>query len=283
MPYQHIPVMADIVVEIMHPEDKNTIVDCTLGGGGHAQALKKANKKLNIIGFDQDQEALAAAQENLKGYSDITYINDNFANLKKHLRQPVGGILFDLGVSSYQLDEPARGFSFRSPGPLDMRLGQQQPLTAGDIINQYPEEELSEIIFKYGEERFARRLSRAIVQARKRSPITTTEQLKAIIEPAIPTWKKRESLTRVFQALRIAVNGELTALELALPAALELLQPGGRIVVLSYHSLEDRIVKNLFRQAASDGKLKILTKKPLISQDDNPRARSAKLRAAEKI
>ncbi|MFC1511487.1 16S rRNA (cytosine(1402)-N(4))-methyltransferase RsmH [Candidatus Margulisiibacteriota bacterium] len=195
--------------------------------------------------------------------------------------QARAGFLFDLGVSSYQIDEAARGFSIKKDGPLDMRMDKSQKLTASDILNRSSQEELEKIFKEYGEERFSRRIAKAVEQQR---PLTTTKQLKEIVEQAIPTWKKRESVTRIFQALRIAVNQELDSLKLALSDAIELLRPGGRIVVISYHSLEDRIVKQTFRQAEQ---LKVLTKKPLRANEaeisSNPRARSAKLRAGEKL
>jgi 16S rRNA (cytosine1402-N4)-methyltransferase len=290
--YQHTPVMAAEVLEYLAPAAGRVIVDCTLGGGGHVDKLKSQSPKVKIIAFDRDAEALAAARQALSRYHDIEYIQDNFANLKEHLKKKVDGFLFDLGVSSHQLDEPARGFSLREDGPLDMRMDRQQPLTAGDIVNTWPVEELTRLFREYGEERFAARIARSIVRARGAKGLgteglRTTGQLKEIIEPAIPTWKKRESVTRVFQALRIAVNDELSALPAALAAALPLLKPGGRLVVLAYHSLEDRIVKHAFRAAQQAGIITVLTKKPLTAgpaeREANPRAASAKLRAAVKL
>ena len=249
LPYQHIPVMAREVTEYLDPAAGKTIVDCTLGGGGHAAELVTRNPKLAVIGFDQDQEAIAAAKERLKPYSGIKYVNDNFVNLKKHVTEKVDGFLFDLGVSSYQIDAAARGFSLQHDGPLDMRMDQGQKLSATDIVNTWPPQELERIFREYGEERFAGRIARAIVRTRenKGQELKTTFQLKEIVARAIPTWKKRESVTRVFQALRIAVNNELDNLQIALKDAVALLKPGGRIVVIAYHSLEDRIVKNTFR------------------------------------
>ena len=300
--------MAKEVVELLAPADGKTIVDCTLGGGGHAEAMLSSprlavarhpspssmergmnsddsrKKGVRIIGFDQDTEALEAAKEKLKQFSGITYVHDNFSQLKEHIKTPVDGFLFDLGVSSHQINAPERGFSLRADGPLDMRMDANRGMTAADIANQYSLEELTQIIGEYGEERFAGRIARSIVAHR---PLTTTSQLKELVEKAIPTWRKRESVTRVFQGLRIAVNDELTVLKSALDDAIELLKPGGRIVVIAYHSLEDRIVKHTFREAAKDGKLKVLTKRPLLAseqeQEENSRSRSAKLRAAEKL
>lgn len=284
IPYQHIPVMTKEVLELLAPADGKTIVDCTLGGGGHTYNLKLQTSNIKLFGFDQDAEAIDAAKEKLKQFDGITYLHDNFSNLKKHVKQSVDGFLFDLGVSSHQINTPERGFSLRADGPLDMRMDPGGGMTAADLVNQASLEELTRIIGEYGEERFARRIARAIVNTR---PLTTTGQLKELVEKAIPTWRKRESITRVFQGVRIAVNNELACLRTALADAIALLNPGGRIVVISYHSLEDRIVKRTFREAAQDGKLKVLTKRPLAAseseREENPRSRSAKLRAAEKL
>jgi 16S rRNA (cytosine1402-N4)-methyltransferase len=295
IPYQHSPVMVPEVLGFLNLRSGGTYVDCTLGGGGHAQALlgkfktclpagKVQNPNIKIIGFDQDGEAIAAAKQRLAGFKDIEYINDNFVNLKEHLKHKVDGFLFDLGVSSYQIDAAERGFSLQQDGPLDMRMDQGQELTAARIINHSSTEELEKIFQEYGEERFARRIARAVIGQR---PFSTTFQLKAIIEKAIPTWKKRESVTRIFQALRIAVNAELDNLTAAVSDAVALLNPGGRIVVIAYHSLEDRIIKRAFRDFAKNAILGVLTKKPITPGKDevaeNPRARSAKLRAAEKL
>ncbi|OGB90082.1 16S rRNA (cytosine(1402)-N(4))-methyltransferase [candidate division WOR-1 bacterium RIFCSPHIGHO2_01_FULL_53_15] len=287
MPYQHRPVMAGEVVEYLNPAPGKVFVDATLGGGGHAEKLKSKNSKIRIYGFDQDAEAIAAAKARLAEYQNIAYIHDNFANIKEHVKEKVNGILFDLGVSSFQIDEASRGFSLQKDGPLDMRMDRGQKLTAADIVNNYTADELTRIFTEYGEERFAKRISNAICEMRNAKMIETTFQLKEIIEKAIPTWKKRESVTRIFQALRIAVNHELDSLQRAIGDAIELLKPGGRLVVISYHSLEDRIVKQRFRDGAKNGRLKLLTKKPRLAAEaelaENPRARGAKLRAAEKI
>ncbi len=290
IPYQHLPVMPDEVVEFLRPAAGKVIVDCTLGGGGHAQALlgksETINPDLKIIGFDQDEDAIRAARERLNKYKNIEYIHDNFSHLSDHIKQKVDGFLFDLGISSYQIDSPGRGFSLQNDGPLDMRMDRRQKLTAADIVNHYPADDLASLFYEYGQERFAKRISHAIDDKRYTKRIESTFELKGIVEGAIPTWKKRESVTRIFQALRIAVNSELAALSAALSAAIALLGPGGRIVVLSYHSLEDRQVKRAFRAAEKDAILRIMTKKPLAASareiESNPRARSAKLRAAER-
>ena len=279
--------MAGEVVEYLNPAPGKVFVDATLGGGGHAEKLKSKNSKIRIYGFDQDAEAIAAAKARLAEYQNIAYIHDNFANIKEHVKEKVNGILFDLGVSSFQIDEASRGFSLQKDGPLDMRMDRGQKLTAADIVNNYTADELTRIFTEYGEERFAKRISNAICEMRNAKMIETTFKLKEIIEKAIPTWKKRESVTRIFQALRIAVNHELDSLQRAIGDAIELLKPGGRLVVISYHSLEDRIVKQRFRDGAKNGRLKLLTKKPRLAAEaelaENPRARGAKLRAAEKI
>ncbi|MDD5382326.1 MAG: 16S rRNA (cytosine(1402)-N(4))-methyltransferase RsmH [Candidatus Margulisbacteria bacterium] len=275
--YQHTPVLLKEVIEFLNIKPGGLYVDCTLGGGGHAAAMKG----VRLFAFDQDEDALAAARTKLFDNNNITYIHDNFANLKKHIQEPVDGVLFDLGVSSYQIDEPARGFSLQHDGPLDMRMDKSQKLTAEKIINSFRQADLEKIFKELGEERFSHRIAKAIITQREKEPIVSTVQLKQVIEKAIPTWKKRESETRIFQALRIYINNELENLKSALAAAIELLKPGGRIVVISYHSLEDRIVKHVFKE-----QLKVLTKKPVQPTDEetasNPRARSAKLRAGEK-
>ena len=288
IPYQHTPVLSDKVLEYLNPASGKVFIDCTLGGGGHTDKLKihpdSIGTKLKIIGMDRDLDAIEFAKQKLSKYDDIIYIHDNFSNIKKHVKSKVDGILFDLGVSSYQINEASRGFSLQKDGPLDMRMDQSQKLTAGEIVNNYPVKELERIFWEYGEERFARRIAQAVIKSRK---IDSTFKLKELIEKAIPTWRKRESVTRVFQALRIAVNSEMENLRIALKESIALLRPGGRMVVISYHSLEDRIVKHTFRDFVKDGILKPLTKKPIRptaqETDKNPRAGSAKLRAAEKI
>jgi len=277
--------MFDETVKFLDPAPGKIIVDCTLGFGGHAAALLDSGSE--VIGIEQDMDAVKAAEVRLSDYQNIRLIHDNFANVGKIIKEPVDGFLFDLGVSSYQIDEAARGFSIRSNGPLDMRMDQGRGVTASDIINSYPREELERIFFEYGEERFSKRIAKAIINRRQTKEIETTFDLKEIIEQAIPTWKKRESVTRIFQALRIAVNSELDNLKKALSAAVPLLKKGGRVAVISYHSLEDRITKKFFVEQKNNGILNIITKKPITASQDevknNPRARSAKLRAAEKL
>ncbi|MFA4905901.1 MAG: 16S rRNA (cytosine(1402)-N(4))-methyltransferase RsmH [Candidatus Margulisiibacteriota bacterium] len=278
----HVPALLKETLELLDPRSGRVFVDATLGFGGHAEALLKLGAK--VVGIDRDAEAIATVRERLSGYPEIKIIQDNFSNIGQIIKDPVDGILFDLGISSYQIDEAQRGFSIRFDGPLDMRMDQSQYLTAEEIVNEWPEEELTRIFREYGEERFAKRIARAIIELRG---IKTTGQLKAIVEKAIPTWRKRESVTRVFQALRIAVNSELENLKQALSASPEILKSGGRMIVISYHSLEDRMVKWFFRDKEKSGILKILTKRPIVAKEAeiaaNPRAKSAKLRGAEKI
>lgn len=285
--YKHIPVLLKESIDLLNLFESGIYVDCTLGGGGHTMEIKTRSPKSKVIGIDTDYEAILATQTKLAGFENIEIINDNFKNLKNLVKKPVDGILFDLGVSSYQIDEPSRGFSLQKDGPLDMRMDQSQKLRAQDIVNSSSQEELEKIFKEFGEERFSRRTAKAIIKERETKDIKSTFQLKEIIEKAIPIWKKRESVTRIFQSLRIAVNQELGNLKTALEDAIDLLKPRGRIVVISYHSLEDRIVKHLFKQAGQEEKLEILTKKPVRACageiSSNPRAKSAKLRAAKKI
>jgi len=280
----HIPVMIEETTDLLAPSQGKIIVDCTLGFGGHSAAI--LSKGANVIGIDQDLDALRAAEVRLSEYQNIRYVQDNFANIEKIVKEPVDGVVFDLGVSSYQIDQVLRGFSIRGDGPLDMRMDQGKGITAADIVNDYPQEELERIFFEYGEERFSKRVAGAILARRRIKPIETTFELKEIIEKAIPVWKKRESVTRIFQALRIAVNSELDNLKKGLNGAVKTLKKGGRIVVISYHSLEDRIVKKFFVEQKNNGILNIITKKPVIAKEEevlaNPRAKSAKMRAAEK-
>jgi 16S rRNA (cytosine1402-N4)-methyltransferase len=282
--FRHTPVLLKESIELLNVKEGKTYVDCTLGGGGHTEMM--ASTKVRIFGIDMDEEAIVAAKKRLAKYQNIEYIKDNFRNIAKIVKEPVDGILFDLGVSSYQIDEASRGFSIQIDGPLDMRMDKSHKLTAADIINNFPQEELEQIFKEYGEERFSRRIAKSIAATRQKNEIKSTGQLREIIEKTIPTWKKRESVTRIFQALRIAVNNELDSLKTALSDAIHLLNPGGRIVAISYHSLEDRIVKQTLKKAKEDGSLNILTKKPVRASEaeisSNPRAKSAKLRAGEK-
>lgn len=292
----HKPVMCAEVLRYLKPISGDVVVDCTIGEGGHAQFLLEAiTPGGRLIGIDRDEDALLAAKENLKRFADTyTLIHDNFRNIRRIVTQlgikEVNGILFDLGVSSFQLDTPERGFSIRLDARLDMRMDQYDRVSAFDLVHKLPLFDIKRILKEYGEERWADRIANAIIKIRRKEPIRTTGQLREIVLNAIP-YKGRtgriDPATRTFQAFRIAVNRELEALEEAVEEAVPILKERGRICVISYHSLEDRIVKNQFKRFYQEGILTILTKKPVRPGDDevirNPRARSAKLRAAEKI
>jgi 16S rRNA (cytosine1402-N4)-methyltransferase len=309
---KHTPVLLSEVIDHLNLRAGMNVVDCTLGLGGHSEAiLKKIGKTGRLIAFEQDEENLKIAKSKLeilnsKIKAEITYIHDNFENLKLQIKNlkldTVDGILFDLGFSSPHVDDPERGFSFMNDGPLDMRYDKRQKLTAEHVVNKYNEKDLANIIYKYGEERRSRIIASRIIHVRKTKPITSTLQLVRVIASTMTHKQKIHPATRTFQALRIYVNRELEVLESALDQAIELLKPKGRIVVISYHSLEDRIVKNKFRYYTQDcicpkelpvcqcnfqKKLYLLTKRPIIPSgievSKNPRARSAKLRAAERI
>ena len=290
--------MAKEVLFWLAREDRRAYLDCTVGYSGHAEKLLEASgSDSRLIGLDRDASAIAASRERLARFGDrVLLIHGHFVDLKQHLAangiDQVDGILFDFGVSSTQLEEPARGFSFQGDGPLDMRMDQSVSGTAADLINRWPEAQLADTIFQFGEERFSRRIARAIVHARERHPLSTTKELVTVIEEAVPVNYRHGRIhcaTRTFQAFRIAVNQELDCLEPALRDAVDVLTPGGRLCVISFHSLEDRIVKHTFR--ALSGKdnpsLMVLTKKPQIptreESERNPRSRSAKLRAAQRV
>jgi 16S rRNA (cytosine1402-N4)-methyltransferase len=262
-----------------------TVLDMTVGAGGHAARLLEAGV-VRVIGVDRDADALRLAAERLSGFGDrFRTVHRRFSQVgEAEAMGPLHGVLFDLGVSSMQLDEPARGFGYRSDGPLDMRMGMGE-VTAADLVNDLPEGELADLLFQLGEERRSRRIARAIVRERERRPLETTDQLAGVVVGAVGRRPGGpHPARRTFQALRIAVNRELEELAASLPRAVGLLDPGGRVVVISYHSLEDGIVKRAFRD---DDRLRVLTKKPLRPSPEevarNPRARSAKLRAAERI
>jgi 16S rRNA (cytosine1402-N4)-methyltransferase len=293
---EHIAVMAEEAVEFLVTYPDGVYLDCTLGAGGHSEKiLEKLGSGGKLIGIDRDRQAVGIAEEKLKKYADKTiFVNDNFINLEKIVQQygleKVDGILFDLGVSSMHLSSPERGFSFRLPGPLDMRMNQTDELTANQIVNEWGEDELYQIFHNYGEERWAGRIARAIVREREKKPLWTTTDLVNLIFRATPKMRTRTRIhpaTRVFQSLRIVVNRELENLKEGLIAAEKILKSsnqnnGGRIVVIAYHSLEDRMVKHFFRER----NFKILTPHPVRPKREeiktNPRARSARLRAAEK-
>jgi 16S rRNA (cytosine1402-N4)-methyltransferase len=304
----HTPVLREEVLSSLITSTGRIYVDATLGGGGHAESiLQRLDPTGVLVGLDADPDAIQFATSQLSSYQGrAVLVHSNFRDISAALAQKgfdrVSGILFDLGVSSYQLDEPSRGFSFRTDDILDMRMDRTQALDARAVVNQYEERELADILWMYGEERASRRIASAIVRRRTQSPLQTTGELTAIVKAIVGERFLVKSLARVFQALRIEVNNELMNLEAALAQAIALLETGGRLVVISYHSLEDRIVKDtLKREAASvqrsgnklvpdiplQPKVRILTKKPIQATDEecsrNPRSRSAKLRVAEKL
>lgn len=295
----HVSVLLNEAIEALELKKGEIVLDCTINGGGHSLAITKSIGKRGIlVGIDEDKNALDRAGSNLAGVdAKIILEESNFRNLdkvlKKHEINSVDKILFDFGLSSNQLENSGRGFSFQKDEPLLMTLGvvpKLGQLTALEILNSWREEELAEIIFKYGEERFSRRIAHGIVEARKKGIISTTALLKQIIENSVPTSYKRGKIhpaTRTFQALRIAVNDELNAIKEGLANAADKLNKGGRIVAISFHSLEDRIVKQYFVGLSKGGNFKIITKKPIIAGREevllNPRSRSAKLRVIEKI
>ena len=302
----HIPVLLSEAVEGLQAQPGGCFVDCTVGLGGHAATiLEKISPSGRLLGIDADSEAIGTAQTKFSEYGKVvTLVNDNFANLEaicvEYHFYPVDGILFDLGISSLQLDTAQRGFSFQSEAALDMRFNSRQELTAADIVNTFSETELIHIIKEYGEERHSRRLARHIVQSR---PITTTSELVRVVKQVLGgKHAKIHPATRTFMALRIAVNSELQNLKSALQQAIKLLRPGGRLVVISYHSLEDRIVKEFMQREASScicppgtiicccghvPTLKLISRKVIkpspLEVESNPRSRSAKLRIAERL
>ena len=309
--FSHVPIMVSEVLSLLEPARGGIFVDGTLGGGGHAEAVLRALPESGrLYGIDRDDDALKAAGARLACFGErFTAIKGNFFDMRSLLAQrgvtAVDGILLDLGVSSYQLDAGERGFSYRTEAPLDMRMDQSAPLSAKQVVNEWSEQELTRIFFAYGEEKFSARIAKSIVTARKDAPIETTTQLAALIKNAIPAKFRNEPqhpARRCFQAIRIAVNGELDGLSDALKAAHDLLRPNGRLAVLTFHSLEDRIVKNTFRTFENPctcpksapvcicGKkptAKVLTRHPLVAseqeQNENPRSTPAKLRAIVRI
>ena len=306
---EHKPVLLQEVIKYLSPNENKNFVDCTLGLGGHAEAiLEKTGPKGILIGIDQDAEALEIAKDKLKRFETrFQPFLDNFTNLTSIVSGVTvnGGILADLGVSSLQLDKPEKGFSFQQEGPLDMRMDQTGELTAYQIVNTYSQQELVEILRKFGDEKFAANIAKNIVAKRSSAPINKTTELAQIVSESIPRrfWPKRiNPATRTFQALRIVVNDELGSLTRFLPQAVEVLSPGARIAVITFHSREDQIVKKFFKheenpcqcppsfpqcQCGAIPTLKIINRKAIMAGDEeiatNPRSRSARLRVAEKI
>ncbi len=290
----HIPVLCEELIELLDPKENENFIDCTVGNGGHAKMiLEKTGPKGKLLGIDWDAAAVKTAGANLKSsglISRAVLVQDNFANMQeiavKEKFYTIHGILFDLGFSTSQIEDVERGFSFQKDGPLDMRYGSMNPVTAEKIVNYWSRSELERILKTYGEERFWRQIADAIVQERSLRQITKTRQLVSIIESAVPRrflGGRIHPATRTFQALRIATNNELENLEQGLTAAASMIVEGGKIAVISFHSLEDRIVKRFFKDTSS---LKPITKKPKVASLQevriNPKARSAKLRVAVK-
>lgn len=288
----HISVLLQETIDFLNVTDGKKYIDATLGGGGHTtQILKRGG---TVLGIDTDQDAIDYVGQTLPAdlRDHLTIAKGNFKDIDRLAREKafgkVAGILFDFGISSHHVDDAKRGFSFQKEGPLDMRMDKDLGVSAADLVNVLHKGQLIELFQKFGEERFARLIAQGIVKARQDHPITTTTELSQIINRVVP-WSAKHinPATRIFQALRIAVNDELTSIEEALPKALSLLEPNGRLVVISFHSLEDRIVKNAFLAFAEKGAGRIITKKPVIpteaEQEANKRSRSAKLRVFEKI
>jgi len=282
--FHHVPVLAEPTIAGLEIISGGVYLDCTVGGGGHSALILQAAENVRLVGIDRDEMAIAAASETLKDYANqVTFWRGNFCEYKPSPDLLFDGILADLGVSSTQFDVAERGFSFRESGDLDMRMDNRQTLTAAEIVNHYQEVELANIIFKFGEERLSRRIASQIVEKR---PFKTTLELANAIAACVPSSYRHGRIhpaTRTFQALRIVVNRELESLEKWLAIAPNWLKTGGKIAVITFHSLEDRIVKHTFRE---DERLQVLTKKVIIATDAenkaNPRARSAKLRIAQK-
>lgn len=309
--FQHKSVLLHEAVEGLNIKPDGIYVDCTLGGAGHTEEiLKRLSNTGKVYAFDQDMIAIENAKQKLVQYGDrLEIIHSNFIHLKEELHKrgvfQVDGILYDLGVSSPQLDEPERGFSYHHDAPLDMRMDRTSPISAKEVVNEWPYEKLVRIFFQYGEEKFSKQIARQIERSREKQPIETTGQLVEIIKEAIPAPARRSGghpAKRIFQAIRIAVNNELESFEQSLESSIELLKVGGRTAVITFHSLEDRITKTIFKKYASLPDLpkglpvipeeyqpiiKIITRKPIVPSEEelehNNRARSAKLRIAEKI
>ncbi len=292
----HIPVMEKEVLEYLNPKAKDTVVDATVGTGGHALGLAHIiGPEGRLIGIDRDGESLSLARQRMQNFSkQCQWIQDDYRNLDHILEslriREVDCIFFDLGISSYQLDNPSRGFSIKGEGPLDMRMDQRSYISAYDLINLLSQQELSSLLKNFGQERWHNRIARYLVLRRAQGPIESTKELSETILRAIPLQYQSHRIhpaTRTFQAIRIAVNRELEALDIALDKSIDFLKMGARIGVIAFHSLEDRIVKEKFRSFAQKGRLKLIFKKPLGPSEEemksNPRSRSARFRVAERI
>ena len=309
MEFKHISVLLAESVDALNITNDGVYADGTLGGGGHSYEILKKLDKGTLIGIDRDKDAIYAAKERLKEFDNVVYVNDNYKNIKNILNEKnieyLDGAVLDLGVSSYQLDNPERGFSYANDAPLDMRMNKDDSFSAYNVVNEYSQEDLARIFFEYGEEKFSKRIAQNIVEARNIVPIQTTGELCEIVKKSIPakTIKKgSHPAKRVFQAIRIEVNGELEYLENAVRDFFDVLKKGGRLAIITFHSLEDRVVKNVFNSLATGctcpkelpvcvcnnkPKGKIITRKPIIPTDkemtENKRSKSSKLRVIEKI
>lgn len=310
MEFRHIPVMLEECIEGLDIKPDGTYLDCTLGGGGHSLEIVKRLTNGRLFAVDKDAEAIASAKQRLREYEDkITYIHDDFKNALERLDElnvdKLDGVLIDLGVSSYQLDNGQRGFSYNVDAPLDMRMNTEQYLSAYNVVNEYDEESLANIVWQYGEDKLSRRIAKNIVEYRQKQEIKTTGQLAKIVEESYPAklrWKFGNPCKRTFQAIRIEVNGELKDLDKAVTDLSLRLKEGGRICIITFHSLEDRIVKRAFVELNKDcicpphqpictcnkrRDVEIITKKPITASDDelaqNSRAASAKLRIAKRV
>lgn len=310
MEFKHVSVLLNEAVDGLDIKESGVYVDGTLGGGGHSEAILKKNETLRLIGIDRDLDAIAAASKRLESFQGRTsFVNSNFSNIKEVLSSldidKIDGAVLDLGVSSYQLDNAERGFSYMKDAPLDMRMNRNDIKSAYDVVNSYSKDELTDIFFRYGEEKWSKRIAEFIVNRREKEPIKTTKELADIISAAIPAGAREKNshpAKRVFQAIRIEVNGELEILKNAVQDFVDSLNSGGRLAIITFHSLEDRIVKQCFSELAAGctcprdfpvcvcGKqpaIKIITKKPILpskeEQEGNLRSKSAKLRIAEKL
>ena len=310
MEFKHVSVLLNECLDALDIKEDGIYVDCTLGGAGHSlEILKRLSPKGRLIGIDQDVDALKAAKEKIKDYNNVTYVHDNFHNIEAILDKlgidKVDGILMDLGVSSYQLDSTERGFSYMRDATLDMRMDRSQSLSAFEVVNNYSEQELGDILRNYGEEKFSKRIANFIVDRRAEKSIDTTLQLVNVIDAAIPAKYKRDGghpAKRTFQGIRIEVNGELRILNSAIENGVHKLNEGGRMAVITFHSLEDRIVKNAFKELQDPCKcpkelpmcvcgktpiIKLISRKPIRATEEelevNARSRSAKLRVVKKI
>ncbi len=309
MEFSHIPVLKNETIELLNVKKNGVYFDGTLGGAGHSKAIQEKAQIKKLIGVDQDIEALEAAKKNLSKFDNVVYVNDNFRNIDSILDEldvdELDGILVDIGVSSYQIDSAERGFSFRQDAKLDMRMSRSNSFSAYELVNEYDEENLTRVIRDYGEEKFARSIARHIIKARESRPIETTKELENIILSSVPRYKGqdgRSNVQRTFQAIRIEVNAELDALKEFIDKAVGFLKPGGRLAIISFHSLEDRIVKQKFKELATgcicppdfpicvcghEAVVKLVTKHPVEATKEeleiNPRSAPAKLRVVEKL